>query len=528
MYRTGRRTLAVFLLSVMVLAGCTTGKPTTPDPQGGTPSPTPVAQTLVIAGGTTTVSMDIHKVSDSPSLSILEHINETLFSINEKGEISPRLAESFTPSADGLSYTIKLKSGVKFSDGTPFNSAAVKQNFERILNPDTKAGFRSLISLVTSIETPDETTVILKTSAPFAPLHAHLSHPGTAIIAPSALAKGDQYLANETIGTGPYKLKEYKKDQHVTLTPNESYRGPAAKLTDVTYKAVKEDGSRLVEIESGTTDIALRVPATEVARLKANANLEVKTVPGLRVIYIMFNNQKAPFNNPKLRQAINYAVDKDAIVANLLGGAGRPLDAPMATPVFGYSAQTPYKRDLTKAKQLLEESGFDKSQKIVLHHPTGRYAQDAKVAEAVAAQMKELGLNVELKTLEWAQYLAYTGKPLAETDMQMAMLGWSTPTMDADYALYELFHSSQWPDKNGFNRAFYKSDTVDQLLDKGRTTTDPAQRKTIYADAVKQIWSDAPWLFLYSEDQVYAQKKNVSGFSLHPSERVNWAGAERK
>lgn len=518
------------VLATTLLAACSSGpketKTEAPAPKAAQEPAKP--KSLVVAGGTTAVSMDIHKVTDSPSFTILEHINETLFVMTPSGEIKPHLAESFTANPDGKSYTIKLKSGIKFSDGTPFNAEAVKLNFERVLKPETKAAMRSLISLVEKIEVKDDTTLVLHTKQPFAPLQFHLSHSGVAIIAPSALAKGDEWLATNTIGTGPYMVKEYKKDQSVTLVKNPNYWGTKAMIDEVTYKAVKEDSARLIEVESGTADVAVRVPATEVARLKANKDIEVVNTPGLRVIYVYFNTAKPPFDNPKVRQAINYAVDKAAIVNNLLGGAGRVLDAPLAEPIFGYSKQTPYNRDVAKAKALLKEAGVAEGTKIVLHHPTGRYAQDAKIAEAIAVQLKEVGLNVELKTLEWAQYLALTSKPQKENEIQMAMLGWSTPTMDADYALYNLFHSSQWPEANGFNRSFYKNEQVDKLLDEARTTVDPAKRKAAYAEAIKLIWQDAPWLFLHSEVQVTAIRKNVTGFVVHPSERLLWSGADKK
>lgn len=521
------------VLALAVLVGCSGGTQTnnnnTPAPANNN-SPAPAKpKTLVVAGGTNAVSMDVHKVSDSPSFTVLEHMNETLFSMSADGQLKPLLAESFTQDAsDPKKYTIKLRSGVKFSDGTPFNAAAVKANFERILKPETKAAMKHLIELVEKIDTPDDLTVVLTTKQPFAPLYTHLSHSGTAIIAPSALAKGDEWLATNTIGTGPYKLKNFAKDQSTTLEINDAYWGTKPKIAEVTYKAVKEDGPRLIEVESGTADVALRVPPTDAPRLKANANLEVTTVPGLRMMYVMFNTQKAPFNNPKVRQAVNWGVDNDAIVNNLLAGAGRVADAPVAPPVFGYAAQTPYKRDVNKAKQLLAEAGVKPGTKVTLHHPTGRYVQDAKIAEAIAVQLKEIGLEVELKTLEWAQYLDFTGKKMAESEMQMAMLAWSTPTMDADYGLYSLFHSSQWPDNGGFNRAYYKNDRVDTLLAEARTISDLAKRKSTYAEATKLIWEDAPWIFLHSEVQITAIRKGVSNFVVHPSERLIWTGTDKQ
>lgn len=527
------RSLLASVLLVTVLAGCTGGgkdsKGEDPNKNGGAQTgQTEKPKALTIAAGTTAVSMDVQRVTDSPTFTVLEHIYETLFSMTEKGEIKPLLAEDFKANEDGKSYTITLKSGVKFSDGTPFNAEAVKKNLERVLNKDSKATYRSLIDQIEAIEVKGDTTVVIKTKQPFAPIQFHLTHVGVAMIAPSALEKGNDWLASNAIGTGPYKLKEYKKDQHVTLEKNPDYWGTKAIINEVTFKAVKEDGPRILEAESGTTDVAMRIPASEVARLKANKDIEVHEDPSLRMIYIYFNQMKAPFNDKRVRQAINYAVDKESIVKNLLGGAGLVADAPMASPVFGYSKQTPYARNVEKAKALLKDAGVAPGTKITLHHPNGRYAQDAKIAEAVAVQLKEIGLEVELKTLEWAQYLEYTNKPSKENQVNMALLGWATSTMDGDYALYNMFHSSQWTDNGGFNRAFYKNDEVDRLLDSARTTVDPAKRKDAYAQAIKILWDDAPWLWLHVETQITAVRKNVTGLTIHPSERLIWRQADKK
>lgn len=516
------------VLALFIVAGCATKETTKPAEQPAQQAPAAKPKLLTIASGSIAVNMDVHKVTDSPSFSILEHVNETLFTLTPTGEVKPNLALSFEGSADNKTYTIKLRQGVKFSDGTPFNAEAVKLNLERVLNPDTKASWRSLVALVTKVEAKDEHTVVLTMSQPMAPLQAHLGHGGVAIIAPSALAKGPEWLASNTIGTGPYMIKEYKKDQSVTLVKNPTYWGTKPAIDEVVYKAVKEDGPRLIEVESGTADVALRVPPTEVKRLQANKDLEVTTVPTVRVLFMMLNNQKPPFNDKRVRQAMNYAIDKDSIVTNLLAGAARVSDSAMAPEIFGYAKQTPYKRDVAKAKALLKEAGVAEGTKVTLHHPVGRYVQDAKIAEAIAAQLKEVGLNVELKPMEVTPYFDLTAKPLAENPTQISMLGWSTPTLDGDYALYNLFHSAQWPDNKGFNRSFFKNTEVDKLLDEARTTLDPAKRKAAYEKAQKIIWDEAPWIFLHTQAEVQAIRKGVTGFVVHPTERMIWAGADKK
>jgi ABC-type transport system substrate-binding protein len=167
---------------------------------------------------------------------------------------------------------------------------------------------------------------------------------------------------------------------------------------------------------------------------------------------------------------------------------------------------------------LLDEAGIAQGTRVVLYHPTGRYIQDALVADAVRAQLREVGLDVELRTLEWPQYVPHVRRTQPENDIQFAMLGWGVPTVDADYALFALFHSTEHPP--GFNGAFYSNPRVDQLLDEARTNPDADARLRAYDEAIRIIWEDAPWLFLYSEVQITAIRTNVNGFIVHPDESL--------
>lgn len=535
--------LSLLVLASMVLAACGTPtaapatQPPAEKPAEPTKAPEPTAvppteappepKTLTIASGTDIENMNIHLVTSSPSFSVLEHIYQPLFSMSAEGVLEPLLAESMTSPAEG-EYEIKLRKGIKFTDGTPFNAEAVKANLDWMLNPDNKAPFRgTLLGKIKEVTAVDEHTVKILTDGPFAPLPAHLSHGAVAMISPAALEKGVEFMAENAIGTGPYVLKTWVRDDSVTLERNPDYWGDAPKIDTVVFKVIKEDGARIVEIEAGTVDVAVRIPPAEIPRLQANPDVELMITPGLRTIYIFFNVTDPLFDDVRVRQAVNYAVDKESIVRDLFSDAALVSTAPFAPPIFGYSAQTPYKRDVEKAKALLAEAGVAPGTKVVLYHPTGRYVQDALVADAIRAQLKEVGLDVELKTLEWPQYVPTVRKTKADgNDVQFAMLGWSTPTMDADYALYALFHSTQVPP--GFNGAFYSNPEVDALLDEARSTLDAEKRKEAYKKAIAIIWEEAPWLFLYSEIQVTAVRKGVTGFIVHPDESLIAQFADKK
>lgn len=492
----------------------------TPPPDEDTPEPPPVTepQTLTIVSGTDVENMNIRRVTSSPSFSVLEHIYETLFSMTPEGELEPLLAESIEPGEEDHTFIITLRQGIQFSDGTPFNAEAVKINLDWILDPDNEPVFGFLIDRVQEVTVVDEYTVQLTLDSDFAPLAAHLSHGAIAMVSPSAIEQGDEFMNSNAIGTGPYVLSNWAPEESVTLQRNPDYWGEAPQIETVVFSVVREDGARIVEIEAGTADVAVRIPPAEAERLAANPNIEIIETPGLRTIYIFFNVTEEPFTDVRVRQAVNYAVDVEAIVRDLFEGAARVSDAPIAPAVFGYSPQPVYERDLDRARDLLEEAGVPEGTTVTLYHPTARYIQDALVADAVRAQINEIGLNVELQTLEWTQYVPYVRRPAPENDIQFAMLGWGTVTMDADYGLFALFHSSEHPP--GFNGSFYSNPEVDRLLDEARVVLDEDERRRLYDEAIATIWNDAPWLFLYSEVQLTAVRTNVEGFVVHPDESL--------
>jgi ABC-type transport system substrate-binding protein len=485
--------------------------------------PGTVAQnkTLTLAGGVDIESLNIYAATASPTFSVLEHIYETLFYMNPDGDLEPLLAESIEATGD-TTYVIQLRQGVSFTDGTPFNAEAAKASLDYVLNAENAAPFRFLMVVAgepAQVEVLDEYSIEITTSIPFAPLPAHLSHAALAMVSPAALEQGPDFMAENAVGTGPFVLGSWDRAEQVVLERNPDYWGDAPALDTVIFRVVAEAGARIVEIEAGTVDVAVRVPPADIPRLEANPDITVEITPALRTIYIFFNVTEEPFTDVRVRQAVNYAVDKQAIAESLFEGAARMSDAPIAPRVFGYSPQEPYARDVDRARELLAEAGVEPGTTVVLYHPTERYPQDALVADAVRAQVQEIGLNVELRTLEWTQYVPHVRRTKDDgNDIQFAMLGWGTVTMDADYGLFALFHSSEHPP--GFNGAFYSNPEVDALLEEARSTLDTEARLAAYDRAISIIWEDAPWLFLYSEIQVTAIRNNVSGFIVHPAERL--------
>ncbi|MFO7544010.1 MAG: glutathione ABC transporter substrate-binding protein [Trueperaceae bacterium] len=468
--------------------------------------------TLIIAQGTDPTNLDPSLSTDSPSASVSSHIFETLFELTPEGTIEPMLASGYTVSTDGLTWTFDVRQGVTFHDGTPLTANEVKASLERFIDPDNAYTFRFLLTRISEVNVLDTHKVEVKLASQFAPLLAHLTHSSTAIVMTGL------DLDETPVGTGPFEFVSWERGQRVDLKRYEGYWGEKPGIEGLRFLAVPESTTRMALVETGEAHVSVRVPPQDIARLNANPNVTVENVSSVRTIYIYFNNTMEPMNDPRVRQAINYAVNKEDIAEFVLGGAVRVSDAPVSPGVFGYTPVGNYDYDPEKAKALLAEAGYPDGFSTTLYSPNGRYLQDIQISEAIQSQLAEVGIDATIETLEWAAYLAKTNVPAAENEVPFAMLGWGTVTGDADYGLFALFHTTQHV-PNGSNRSFYSNSIVDALLDEARSNPDPALREQLYADAMQIIWDEAAWLFLHSETQLVAVRDNVEGLVIHPTER---------
>jgi|GEM_PF-76705 ABC-type transport system substrate-binding protein len=399
-----------------------------------------------------------------------------------------------------------------------------------------------LSGFATSIEAPDAATIRINLASPFAPLLQHLAHTAATIVSAKRVREAiaaappcGKGLQDKVEGTGPFMLKEWKRGERMILVKNPNYweKDEAGRtlpyLDELEWRVIPDDAARMIELEKGTVHIAVRVPPLDVARLQRDPNIVLDFTTSVRTIYIGMNVRDRipdkpdgapnPLADKRVRQALNYCVDKEAIVKTIMGGQARVSDAPIVPQVFGYSKVGPYPFDPARAAALLREAGVSLPLKLKLHHPRGRYVRDVQVAQAVQAMLGTCRIEVELIPMEFVSFLALINKAPSEAEHQLYLLGWGTITLDADYGLYSLFHSSQWP-PGPFNRGYYKNETVDRLLQQGREESNPDQRKAIYAQAQKVIWDDAPWIFLHSESQITGIRKNVKGADVHVTERL--------
>ena len=474
---------------------------------------------LIIAQETDVLTMDAHYVTDSATASVMGHMVEPLLELTPKGEIVPNLAEKWAVSTDATEFTLKLKKGIKFHDGQPFNAEAVKANFDRRLDPKGTTKFYFLVAQIASVMVIDEYTVKIKTKIPFAPLLSHLTYTANGIQSPAALKRSWDKPLLMPIGTGPFIFKEWLRGNRLVMVQNEKYWGTKPSLSEITFRVIPDDASRRAALERGEVHVAVRIPPSDIPSLKANPKISIINIPSTRTIYMGFNCLKDPFTDKRVRQALNYAVNKEAIVKHVLWGAGRVSDAPISPGIFGYAPIKTYEYNIEIAKALLTEAGFPEGFETTLYPAVGRYSMDVSVASAVAADLLKVGVKAEIKMMDWDTYIPFILRDKEVAEHQLYVLGWGTVTGDADYSLYPLFHSGEWP-KRGMNASFFKNETLDQLLDAARSTANPEERKKLYEEAMRMIVDDAPWIFLYSEIQIAGVRANVKDIIFHPTERV--------
>jgi peptide/nickel transport system substrate-binding protein len=481
------------------------------------------AGTLVVGLVAEPVNLDPAQVTDLNSNRVGRRVVETLVTFpEEKTEVVPGLAESWTISKDGLQYTFKLRKGVSFHDGTPLNAAAVKFSIERQINPDHPAyklgkyPFANyFFGNVKAVEPLSDDRVAFLLKEPRASFLAVLTAGAASIVSPAAVMKAGVDYPSRPVGTGPFKFASWDRGQRVVLEKNPAYWKGPVKYERVVFRPIVEDQARLTELLTGQLDLIVGVPADFVGQLESNPKVGVLRQTGVHVWYLGINNQKKPFDDRRVRQAMNYAVDKDAIVRDVLKGTGTPSKGPVQPNTWGAEPGLRfYPHDPARAKKLLAEAGYPNGFSTTLWVPESGSGMQTPVAMSTVIQsnLKAVGITVALQTMEWGAYLA----KLRSKEQELFALSWMAGMEDPDMVLYPLLHSSQWT-PNGPNRALYRNEKFDQLLTEARHTTDQAKRAALYRQAQKILVEDAPWIFVDHEVQIAAFARRVQGFKLHPS-----------
>src|SRR5262245_26587213 len=455
------------------------------------------------------------------TLRVTAEIFETLVATpDDSTDVIPGLAESWTTSSDGLTWTFKLRKGVRFHDGTALDAAAVKFTFDRVIDPahpHAKSGKWSFVtgylSSVKSVDVVDPLTVRLNLKYPTASLLALLALPNCAIVSPAAFAKAPDDFNQQPVGSGRYRLELWDRGTRLVLRRNDDYWGVKGKPARLVYRPIPESNARVTELLTGSVDLILPIPPDFVERLEKTNGVTVHKKTGLTVWYVGFNVDKKPFTDKRVRQALNHAVNREAIVRDILKGTGIPAVGPLLPGTWGFEPEVPrYPYDPAAARRLLADAGYPNGFEVEFWVPDSGSGMQApvEISTVIQANLAAVGVKAAMKTFEWGSYL---GKVCAEAPIMFA-LSWFLKSEDPDLSMYPLFFSKNSPLPN---RSDYNNPEVDQLLVQARQVSDRAKRAELYRRAQRIIVADAPWIFVDHEVQVVATRAGVNGFKLHPS-----------
>jgi ABC-type transport system substrate-binding protein len=504
-----RRIVALGLVGLLVAWGLAAAR------SAGAQAPV-AGGTLTFAAGADPDSLDPQNTQSNPGEQVNRMMYDNLVRFNTKMQIEPALAESWTQSADGLTWTFKLRKGVRFHDGTPFDAKAVKYFFDRVLGDEKPFKASLYTPFVQGAQVVDDNTVRVTLKQPFAAFLFRLAHSAGGIVSPAAHQKWGKDLALHPAGTGPFKFVEWVKGDRVVVERNDAYWGGRPLLDRVAVKTVKEDSARVLMLQSGDADLILNIPPEDIPRLRKDTRFGVESIATARALYIMINVKKNPFDDVRVRQALNHAVNREAIVTSLFQGNAEAISGIVAPLQNGFAKLPGYAFDPKKAKELLAQAGVP-ALKVKLWSPKGRYVKDFELAQAVQQDLAAVGVEAALSTMEWGAYLSATKTGPEQTDRELFLLGWSPSTGEAQWGIFPLLHSSQLAPK-GDNRGFFASKALDDAIDKATTATSEQVRLGALREAQQIIIKDAPAVFLISPNMIVGASKKVHGVVNLPLE----------
>ncbi|WP_332714950.1 ABC transporter substrate-binding protein [Pelagibacterium mangrovi] len=449
-------------------------------------------------------------------------------------EIEPALATEWTISDDGLVYTFTLREGVTFHDGTPFNAEAVKFTFDRMLDeehPYYETGPFPLsfnFADVTETRVVDEYTVEFTLGQPFAPFLTNLATNTGGIVSPTAVAEYGDDFGRNPVGTGPFRFAEWQSNTRVVVERNPDYWGEPAGVEAVVFRPVTDANTRVAEMLSGGLDIMVEVPPDNVAMFADDPTFTVYDAVGPHVWYVMLNAKEGPFADPLVRQAANYAVNKETLVNDVLQGTADVSAGPIP-PAFNWAyneAVEPYPYDPDMARQLLEESGVeDLAVTFYVTEGGSGMLDPVPMGTAIQADLEAVGFDVTIETYEWNTFLANVN-PGLEGKADMAEMAWMTT--DPDTLPFLTLRTAAWPDEGGFNSSYYSNIDVDEMLDQARMSTDIEERAALYRDIQQVVHDEAPWIFVANWKQNAVSTANVQGFELQPDFNLELASVTKQ
>jgi peptide/nickel transport system substrate-binding protein len=516
---TLRPFLAVALVLVALALAAVWRSPAGAQKRGGT---------LTIVRPTDPVSLDPHLETTAPGAWVYNNILEPLVIFDEKMQIRPVLAASYDVVAP-TRIRFKLRPGVKFHDGTPLNAAAVRFTFERAFKGTPPGRWASLAGPIVGAEVVDDLTVDVVTREPYGPTLRSLAMVYAGIVSPTAVQKLGTDFLRAPVGTGPFRFVEWKTNTHVIIERNADYWGDKAPLDRVVFKVVPEEGARMIALQTGDADMVLLPAPASLPPLRRDPRFTVHEVAGIRVVGIDMHAGLPPLDDVRVRQALFHAIDRKAILENILEGAAVPARGIMSPGVFGardLQFDRLYPFDQARAKALLAQAGWTPGadgvlqkggQRLALSYLSsrGRFLKDYEITEAAQAMLREVGIETKIETGEWAAVFTQLRSDPFRHNLYTG--SWLTVNVDADATLFTRYHSKQIPPV-GWNNFRYANPRVDALVEQARRSLNQAERERLYGEAQDMIVKEIVQIPIYNTRETVVTRASVKGFVIHPIE----------
>lgn len=479
----------------------------------GLPLAAPAA-TLNVLQSEAPRSMDPGDQTATFTATVLEPIYEGLVRRNPQLQLEPALATEWSSDAAGLVWTFKLRPGVRFQDGTPFNADVVVQNFQRHL--DARRGLAAsgrIRQVLAGVKALDDMNVQFTLKGPYPAFLPLLTTGAALMVSPKADTAGT--LSRLPVGTGPYRLVEYKSGEYVLEERWPGYWGRPGGTERIKWTWTAEQSVLNMAIQAGEVDIVNPLPPVFARMVKANTDLTLHESDGSVVFFVALNLKQKPLDDARVRQALNLATDRDALVKAILFGFGRPANSPLSPVTPGYDAGlNPYPYDVAKARDLLSQAGLPDgfSLSVAVQEP------EARIAEVLQGLWAKIGVKLEVRKMEsgvWSNAAFANPDQKAKEGTGAILTSWSSGVNGADMQLRPLYHTASFV-PTGANLGFYSSPALDGLLDKAAATADEGARTALYGQAQKQINDDAPHVLLYYRKDLFAAKATIRNLWTEP------------
>ncbi len=495
----------IALVGALSITACSTGSGVDLGDSGG--AATGAVLNAAIAGEPD--QLDPHKTTSYFSFEVLENVFDTLVAPDENLEMQPALAESWDLSDDQLTWTFHLRDGVTFHDGSDFTSADVAYSFNRIIDEELANAWR--LSAITDITTPDDATVEITVAQPTPNLLSSLGgFKGMSIVEEANVESGD--ITTKPIGTGPFSLSSYSPGESIELAANENYWGGAPSIGGITFSFLSEGNTAIAALKSGEIQWTDSIPTQQLEQLQSDDGLEIGLEPSTDYWYLALNEKKAPYDDVRVRQAIAFAIDRDAIAQVTSYGTAEVNQLAIPSQSAWFTEYDEYSTDIDRAKQLLADAGVDGSSLTMDLLASSDYPETVTAAQVIADNLKPLGIEVSIRQPDFATWLDEQNNG----NFDMLMMAW-LGNIDPDDFYYAQHHTDGASNAQG-----YSNPEVDKLLDAGRVETDTDARKQIYDEAATMIADDASYIYLYNPSVIQAWSPSVEGYVARSDRAVRF------